>query len=269
MSVTGAWHRLAGHVGRPLVQWLLGGGCLGCGEALPGGPVPLNLCGRCREALVPVSPSSSCARCARPLAGAELPAGYACGACRRRPPSFAALHVGFSYQPPLSDVVQALKFRRLDHLGDHLGTLLAERLGPRLPRLDAVVPVPLHWRRRWARGYDQAAVLARAVARGLGLPMLPLLARRRATTAQTSLSRERRLTNVRHGFRCRRSPEGRRLLLVDDVVTTGATLEAAACCLARAGAGPITALAAARTPLGSDAAHLTPGAARAYTRPYR
>ena len=78
------------------------------------------------------------------------------------------------------------------------------------------------------------------------------VARRRATQPQTSLARERRLANLEHGFRCRRPPEGRRLLLVDDVVTTGATLEAAARCLARAGAGPVTALAAARTPLGSD-----------------
>jgi ComF family protein len=148
-------------------------------------------------------------------------------------------------------VIQGLKFRRLDYLGRHLAVALGEGLGNRLTGFDRVVPVPLHWRRRLTRGYNQAERIARPLAGRLALPCLPALSRRRATPPQSLLGRDERLANLRKAFRVPH-PErvrGLRLLLVDDVATTGATLDAAASALKRAGAATVIALVAARTPL--------------------
>ncbi|RMH19144.1 MAG: ComF family protein, partial [Acidobacteria bacterium] len=192
-----------------------------------------------------------CATCGRPLAS-PAPAGFRCGSCRRRPPPFDRLCCAYCYRPPLDAVLTALKFRRLDYLGSQLGRALARRLaaaGGGLP--EVVVPVPLHWWRFLRRGYNQAALIARPLAEQFGVPMETLLRRRRATPPQSRLAREARLRNPRGAFALRRGARcaGRRVLLVDDVMTTGATLAAAAVCLRRAGAREIIAAAAARAPL--------------------
>ena len=210
---------------------------------------PLGLCRACREQLVRVR-DPCCPTCARPLAAAAVPPGFRCGRCRLRRPPFEGLIAHWAYQPPLDRVVVALKFERLRFLGEHLAEGLAGRLAEDPPPVDAVVPVPLHWRRRLERGYNQADEIARTVAEKLDLPRLDVLRRRRPTRPQTDLPREERGANLRSAFRCRR-PERiseRGILLVDDVVTTGATLGEAARCLRRAGSGPIFAAVVARTP---------------------
>lgn len=186
-----------------------------------------------------------------------------CGECLRAPPPFGALYAVWLYADPLPAVVRALKFGRLEFLGAHLAREIAPELrrrglggqgaggregGAELP--DLVVPVPLHWRRRWARGYNQAAVVARPLAAELGLPFAEALRRPRATRPQTGLPRRERLANPRRAFAVRRggAVAGRRVLLVDDVVTTGATLAAAAEALLGAGALAVTAMAIALTP---------------------
>jgi ComF family protein len=148
-------------------------------------------------------------------------------------------------------VVRGLKFGRLDYLGGHLAAALVDGLGDRLAGFDRVVPVPLHWRRRLARGYNQAEQIARPLAARLGLPCAPLLARRRATPPQSLLGKADRLANLRRAFRVPRPEKvrGLRILLVDDVATTGATLDAAARALKNAGAAAVIALVAGRTPL--------------------
>lgn len=233
----------------PLLHLVLPSCCSGCGAPLLTSTA-LGLCGGCRAALRPISRREACAVCAIPLAAPELPEGWRCSPCRSKPPAFDRLLALWLYETPLDTVIQGLKFRRLDYLGTHLARSLAAELRHELTDLDLVTPVPLHWRRRLARGYNQAACIGRPLADLLELPFLHTLARRRATPPQTSLHRGDRLDNLRRAFHVRRPSrvQGLRVLLVDDVATTGATLDAAATALKKAGAAAVTALVAARTP---------------------
>lgn len=232
-----------------LVHALLPAPCLGCGRPLPARGAPLGLCPDCRSKLSR-PPLGACAVCARPLPAATLPPGFRCSPCREHPPGFDRLLALWSYKPPLHGVIRGLKFGRLDYLGRHLAEAIAQTLGDDLAGFDAVVAVPLHWRRRLARGYNQAERIARPLAGLLGLPLLPGLSRRRATPPQSLLGREERLANLRRAFSVPRPGRvrGLSLLLVDDVATTGATLDAAATTLKAAGATAVTALTAGRTP---------------------
>lgn len=231
-----------------LIHALLPAPCLSCRQPLPARRSDLGLCRSCRALLRPV-PVEACAVCARPLSTHDLPSGWRCGACRERPPAFDRLFALWSYEEPLAAVIRALKFARLDYLGRHLGSALAEGYGSALSGADLIVPVPLHWRRRLRRGYNQAERIARPLAARLGLPVAPLLSRSRATPPQTSLGKEERLTNLRRAFRVARPARVRDLhiVLVDDVATTGATLDAASAVLKRAGAAEVTAVVAGRT----------------------
>lgn len=229
---------------------LLPAPCLSCGTPLPAGRTPLGLCAACRGKLCRLRPAA-CAICARPLGISEAPPGWRCSACREHPPAFDRLLGLWSYEPPLDTVILALKFRRLEYLAEHLAEALAHELGTDLRACHLVVPVPLHWHRGLARGYNQAERIARRLAGLTELPLVSALARRRATPAQSRLGRPARLANLRGAFRVRRpaAVRGRHILLVDDVATTGATLDAAAAALKLAGATCVTALVAARTPL--------------------
>ena len=252
----GLWDRLL-HV-------LLPAPCLACGTPLPA-RAPLGLCPPCHGRLRPLSPTNGaravapagvgpvCSGCARPLAGLRSTAGSCCGRCLGAPPAYDRLLALWLYQPPLDAVVAGLKFGRLDYLGAHLAACAGDLCDLAAPAgLDLVVPVPLHWRRRLARGYNQSERIARPLARRLGVPYADALRRHRATPPQTALGRRARLANLHRAFRVRQpaAVAGRRILLVDDVATTGATLEAAARELRRAGALEILALVAGRTPDG-------------------
>lgn len=153
----------------------------------------------------------------------------------------------------LRDIVHGLKFQGRRTLAGRLGPLLREAAGDLLDDADAVVPVPLHPWRHWRRTYNQADLLAIT----LGRPLWHVLRRRRATPPQTALDRQARRANVRHAFalggwtpggarRAQRQVAGRRLVLVDDVLTTGATLEACAQVLLDAGARDVRAVTVAR-----------------------
>ncbi len=234
--------------------------CLACAEPVWTPRDSLGLCPGCRQLLVRWP--AGCSVCARPIAG-RLPEGGRCGECRRRPPPYERRLSAWSYQHPADAVLTAFKFGRLEYLGGHLGRRLAELFRRELGGCDLVVPVPLHWRRYLTRGYNQAAAIARPLARALELPAANLLRRRRATPPQSRLHRKDRRRNLRRAFAIRRPAarrtgrcRGRHVLLVDDVVTTGATLEAAARCLRRAGARAVTALTAARTPTREEALQL-------------
>lgn len=168
------------------------------------------------------------------------------------PPPWSSLVTPWRYEPPLDDLIQTLKFGGREVIGFHLGAAVAEEAAHLLQGNDLVVPVPLHFWRRLARGYNQSQLIATALARRLGLPSRNPLQRIRFTPPQVGLDRRRRRANLSRAFRCtprgRRQVIGRRILLVDDVVTTGATLGAACRSLLEAGADRVTAVAVARTP---------------------
>ena len=250
-----------------LLYFVLPSPCLTCSQPVWEPRGSLGLCPLCRHRLVRW-PDRGCTICGRPIAGA-VPAHARCGECRRHPPPYARLISAWSYQPPVDAALMALKFRRLEYLGGHFGRRLAGLLGERLDGCEVVVPVPLHWARFLARGYNQAAAIAGPLARELGLPVVRALRRRRPTPAQSRLDRDARRKNLRRGFAARRESKirGRHVLLVDDVVTTGATVEAAARRLRRAGAAAVTVVTAARTPTREEALLLPGGAGRPARNP--
>lgn len=144
-----------------------------------------------------------------------------------------------------------MKYGRHRSVVGRLSALIRADLGNVLVGADCVVPVPLHWTRQWTRGFNQAADLAK----GLGLPVVHALARVRRTTTQTALPSARRRANVKDAFAIRRGYvprllRGRTVVLVDDVCTTGATLEACARVLIDAGVREVRAVTAARAVLG-------------------
>jgi len=231
-----------------LLTWVFPVFCLGCQRTLDR-PPPLGLCIFCRGRLKGLA-GPRCPTCGAAIDTAGQAAGRRCEPCRERPPAFERLFSAWSYEAPLDAVVRGLKFRRLDYLGPPLGQAVAERLGPALEGFDLVTPVPLHWRRQWRRGFNQAERIASGVARQRRSPLRRLLRRHRATAAQSGLPRPQRLLNPRHSFRRRRGcrVDGRSILLIDDVATTGATLDAAARCLREGGAKRVSAVTVGRTP---------------------
>nr|WP_257644181.1 ComF family protein [Luteimonas salinisoli] len=219
--------------------------CPVCREA---GSAADGLCPDCAAAL-PWN-RTACRRCALPLpepAAGLAASGMVCGACLARPPPLDEAHAAFVYGFPLDRLLPRFKF----HHDLATGRLLAQWMARALaatPRPEALIAVPLHRSRLRARGYDQALELARPLARALELELLEGgLRRTRATAPQSRLVAQARRGNLRGAF----AASGRlpaHVALVDDVMTTGATLHAAARALHRAGVGRVDAWVCARTP---------------------
>ena len=160
-----------------------------------------------------------------------------CALCRNGLRGFDAAYCFGPYEGILREWIHLYKYGRVKTMAQPLGELLAEAVPPEEP-FDAVVPVPLHWIRRWRRGFNQSELLARGLARRLRIPLLSALRRTRSTETQAGLSNTARRRNVARAFRCRRTRAvaGKRVLLIDDVMTTGSTAAACALALKRAGA---------------------------------
>lgn len=224
-------------VDRAPLAWLLPLRCVVCGDPGAHGE---DLCAGCRAAL-PWS-SRACPRCALPMAHAGD-----CRACATASSPLDAVHAAFTYAFPLDVLLPRLKFRADFAAGRVLAGCLAERFAAS-PRPEALLPLPLHRTRLRRRGYDQALELARPLARALGLPLrTDLLRRRRATAAQTQLDAEARRRNLQGAFAvCATAPLPEHVALFDDVMTTGATLHAAAAALRAAGVRRVEAWVCAR-----------------------
>jgi len=159
-----------------------------------------------------------------------------------------AYSYGF-YEGALRKLIHLFKYSGMKPLGKRLAGLLSRALPDEgAEGFDVVVPMPLHWRRRWKRGFNQSKILARLVANERGVPMLDAVKRVRATATQAGLTNSNRRKNVAGAFRVARKTQvaGKRILLVDDVMTTGATATACALALKRAGASSVTLLTLAR-----------------------
>jgi ComF family protein len=155
-------------------------------------------------------------------------------------------HAPYDWAFPLDAAIKALKFRRRLFYAPALAQLLCDACADLPPDIDAVLPVPLHWRRKWLRGFNQALEIAKPVARHLGVPLVHKVQRRRATPAQSGLSAAKRANNLRSAFRVRGPLPYRHVLIVDDVITTGATVRELARVLIDAGVDRVSALAVAR-----------------------
>ena len=204
------------------------------------------LCADCERALPRVS--SPCSQCALPSAGVPV-----CGACVATPPPYAATVAAFAYAFPADRLLRRIKFQGRLALAEWAGGALADAVVAAVARRqngelpDRVVALPLAPSRQRERGFNQAREIAVQVARRTGLPLAAPLARIAAGTPQTRLPWARRGPNVRGAFAVSSRVDGARIALVDDVMTTGATLAEAARTLAQAGADRVECWVVART----------------------
>jgi ComF family protein len=209
------------------------------------------LCDRCRATITPPRPPL-CARCRRPLQASR--AGEQCDLCAsgRGPIHLTRLRVATDYNGAIRAAILAYKFRGVRRLAEPLGEMLADAYRREGLNADLATHVPLHAKRRRERGYDQSHLLARELARRLNLPLLPdAIKRARATEAQTHLQGDQRIANVAGAFTLTNPSviervKNRRILLIDDVTSTGSTLDATAAALAEARPAAIFGLALSR-----------------------
>lgn len=215
-----------------LASVLFGGSCFLCR-----GAARMLLCPQC-DAELPRLEHALCPRCAL-----ESPGGAICGRCLARSPAYDATHAALSYDFPADALVHALKFRGELALAPLLAGLLAPKV--RSVRVDRVVPVPLSAERLKSRGYNQAVEIARHLRKDA--LELGLCERTRDAPPQVELPYDERQRNVRGAFRCTRALDGARIAVVDDVMTTGATLDEIARTLKAAGAAHVENWVVART----------------------
>ena len=210
------------------------------------------VCRACLAKPEPLAADYYCVQCrAAFLSRFPLDDQGRCALCRRGVRGFdAAYSFGF-YENELRTLIHLFKYSRIQTLSAPLGRLLARAL-PRELSFDVVVPMPLHWRKRWQRGFNQAELLASEIGRRTHTPVRNALRRVRNTASQAGLTSAKRRENVSGAFQTsRRSKnraalEGQRVLLIDDVMTTGATAASCARALKRGGARQVTLLTLAR-----------------------
>lgn len=222
---------------RDACRRLLPAGCALCAAPCVAG----LLCGPC-IADMPVI-GEACPRCALATPGATT-----CGRCLRTPPPYAATVAAWRYAFPANHLLQALKYAGQLALAEPLGDALAAAVVARGLVPDVIVAMPLSRERQRGRGFNHAQEIARRVALRTGIPLVPGLARTKDAPPQAGLALRERARNVRGAFAASRAFEGRHVAIVDDVMTTGATLAAATQALLSSGAARVDAWVVARTP---------------------
>jgi competence protein ComFC len=204
------------------------------------------VCDDCLREPQPLTAEFFCLNCRTPFANSfPLDSEGRCMLCRSGRRGFDSAYCYGAYEGTLRELIHLFKYNGMRRLAAPLGKLMAAAL-PLDQQFDAVAPVPLHWLKWWQRGFNQSELLARAIARRRGIPLVKPLRRNLATRAQAGLSNAQRRENVAGAFRPRRRVNGLRILLVDDVMTTGATAAACARALKKAGAQSVSLLTLAR-----------------------
>lgn len=232
-----------GTIAQTVGTWIWPRVCAHCREDLSA-DADTPLCLACRLKLTPSEPPY-CLRCAEPVRR-----GSHCARCERRVFACSPVRAAFAYRDAAVSLVHSFKYGGRRSAARAAGDWMASAWSryPELGVPDALVPMPLHPRRRRQRGYNQALLIAQAMSERLGIPVLEALVRERETPPQWSLGRAERAKNVAGAFSAVATHrfEGRKLLLVDDVCTSGSSLEACAQTLLRAGAARVSAYVFAR-----------------------
>jgi len=223
-----------------LLDWMFEPQCAAC--SAPGAP----LCEPCAGSLVELGPA--CPRCAEPTGVASV----TCPRCLRTPLSLERIVSPWRFGGPLASAIRRLKFTGANHIARTVAPLWAPLVAAAASADGLVVPVPLHWRRRFQRGYDHAWLLALHACKHAEIaPPIPALARTRYAPPQSTLAAVERRANLRGVFRVipRYATKiiGREIVLIDDVVTTGSTLAAASDALLASGARSVIGVALARS----------------------
>jgi ComF family protein len=233
-------------IGRAIVDGVLPPRCLACGEIVED---PHALCGRCWSGITFFAPPW-CVICGRPF---PHPVGEdaLCGSCARVPPAWDQARAVLRYDKSSRGLVLGLKHGDRTHAAAAFGRWMHHAGGEVLAGVDLLVPVPLHWTRLWQRRFNQSAALAQAISRQSGVPAADhLLARARATPPQFGLARNERARNVQGALEVSKAARievgNKKLVLIDDVLTTGATADACVKALLRAGAARVDVLVLAR-----------------------
>ena len=211
--------------------------CVLCGSMSRNG----QWCAAC-DAALPYLAEPHCPICALPTAQGEP-----CGHCLKKPPSYTRTVAVFGYRFPLDELIQGMKYRQMLALSQIFAEKLALRIdSSKLP--DCIVPMPLHPAKLQQRGFNQAQLIAADLAKSLRIPLLAQACHRlRDTPSQTSLPWRERTSNVHGAFDCDMELQGKHIALVDDVMTTGASMNALAEAAKKRGAGEVSAWVVART----------------------
>jgi ComF family protein len=221
---------------RPLFNRVVPPACLLCGARST-----RSLCPGCLADL-PWHRQPQCPQCALPT-----PDGQLCGACLQHPPAFDRTQAALTYAFPLDQMIPRLKYHGQLAIAPVLGECLAQAL-EHAPRPDRLIAMPLHAARIRERGFNHATEIARSVARQLGLPLdLDSCRRTRDTPPQMGLKYDARRRNVRGAFSCSGEVQEQRIALIDDVMTTGTSLDELAATLKLAGALEVSCWVVART----------------------
>ena len=239
--------RFVSEISRLMLNAVLPPQCLACNASVDS---PGNLCAACFSTFTFITPPY-CDCCGVPL---ETPVvdDVLCGACLKDPPDFAHARAVFLYADTSKHLILKLKHGDRTDAAVSLARWMQSAGGPLIDVCDLIVPVPLHRWRLVSRMYNQAALLANALGKATGKPAVPdALVRVKATPVQGGLDRIARRRNVARAFAAKNSKtvEGKRVLLIDDVLTTGATASACAQTLLGAGAASVNVLVVARVPL--------------------